>query len=148
MPKIPSRRRQELLERQNGRKERLAINVYDLERADEPFLRRLELRKRLIDRPISMDEDKKEPDVKNVALEFSCDLLTAASICDVIRSHDQRSGDYPTRVYIFRKSAWSQLSQSAILVETVDDEMRLSRKVFPQEINVEDLIPPPVQRLF
>ena len=44
--------------------------------------------------------------IDEAAVEFSCDLLTAACICDSIRQRDRRSKVHPCRVYVCRDVAW------------------------------------------
>ena len=44
------------------------------------------------------------------AVEFTCDLLRAACLVDVMREHDRRPQDYPTRAYLAKagKTAWAK----------------------------------------
>src|SRR5580692_11214103 len=58
--------------------------------------------------PDSRDED----DMKETGAVFTCDLLQAALVCDVIRNHDRASNLSPTRVYIHRK-VWTRISGMA-----------------------------------
>ncbi len=64
-----------------------------------------------------IDKDR----VDETAMAFSCSLLSAACICDTIRSHDREAGDYPTRVYIQRNppdGPWTKLNSMTVLVVT------------------------------
>lgn len=93
------------------RRERLAINLFDLERI-EPHVRRLLRLGELLGRePIRVDAER--PD--EVGVEFACDLLQAACLCDVLRLGDRNGGRYPTRVYLHRERAWTRLPGHAVL---------------------------------
>lgn len=98
------------------RRERLAINLYDLSRL-EPTIRTMLLGGRLdLSRESVVRVDLERPD--ETAVPFTCPLEQAAACCDVIRGHDRRSGEPPTRVYLNRlgNGSWERISGGAILV--------------------------------
>lgn len=117
------------------RRERLGVNLFDLERID-PFVRsQMRLSDRLdLGAPVWVDRNR--PDEHAVA--FKCDFLTAALLCDVIRHRDRQAGVYPTRVYLFRE-AWSKLPSTAVLTVVVRGTSGVERCV----LNPELLKPPP-----
>ena len=122
-----------------GRKERLALNVFDLDRLD-PVLRARLLKGRLDLRAVRPDPDRGG----ETAVAFSCDPLTAALICDLLRSEDRRAGDVPTRVYLRRNKVWVRLSASDVLTEVGEDgKATLSHDLFPPE--PVEYVPPPVK---
>ncbi len=85
---------------------------------------------------------------KEAAVQFTCDLLTAATVCDIVRSHDREVGDEPTRVYVRRKVAWERLPAAAVLT-TVDarGDVALSPEVFPTKPRAVAAAPPRPQRV-
>lgn len=105
----------------------LAVNLVDLERVppairEELFGCRLFL---LDPEPIWMDKGNME----ETGLAFACPLMQAAAICDLLREHDHRAGQTPTRVYLRKVKAWTKLAGDAILVKF----NRLNPDVFPPE---------------
>lgn len=107
----------------NGR-EQLAVNVFDLDRL-EPSVRALMLAGKLDGSLIRIDPER--PDEAGAVL--SCDLLAAACLLDVIRSQDRKAGDYPTRVYL-KKRTWSRIPSDAILTLLVDGTLMLNPAYF------------------
>lgn len=111
------------------RKERLAINLFDLDRVD-PTIRGILLGGKLeLSRANVIKVDKTKPD--ETAVEFTCGLLSAASICDTIRSHDMQAKESVTRVYIFRGRVWVKLGAKDLLTIVQDDSVRLNPVIFP-----------------
>ena len=107
-------------------KERLAINLFDLDRVS-PDIRPVLLGGRLQLTPIRMDKDR--PDETGV--EFTCPLLEAALIIDTLRGHDKKVGDYPTRAYIRRGTAWTKLPGDRILtIISEEGDIRLNSLFF------------------
>jgi len=115
--------------------EQLAVSLFDIDRIP-PTLRRnllqgkLELSNiiRILDKP---------------AVVFTCDLLTAALTCDILRSNDRKLCDSPTEVFI-KRSKWSRVPSNTVLtVLGPTNKARLNPDVFsvPEERVV--LIPPP-----
>lgn len=107
-------------------RERLAVNLFDLDRMN-PDVRAMLLGGKLdlAGGAIRVDDSR----LDETGVTFSCDLLTAASICDVIRNQDRIVGDYPTRIYVFRR-AWSRLPGDEVLTEVVVGKVRLRRRTF------------------
>lgn len=105
---------------------RLAINLYDLDRL-LPFVRETLLGGKLDLKGGAIWVDRSRPD--ETAVAFACSLETAGAICDVIRSHDREAGDYPTRVYVFRRS-WTKLPTDAVLTVMADGKCLTNPAVF------------------
>lgn len=128
------------------RTERLAINVFCLDRID-PVIRANLLKDKLdLTKPIRTDWDRK--DAKDeVALVFKCDLLTAATVCDVIRAEDKKAGDFPTRLYLLRKE-WSRIPSYVVLTVMKNDKVVLNPKIFPTVVQLAPLKPIAAKRLF
>ena len=91
---------------------RLSINLFDIDRVDQ-LVRDILLGGKLKLDAIWVDRSR----VDETAVEFTCPIQQAAAICDIIRSHDREAGDHPTRVYVFRSSAWSKLPSTALVAE-------------------------------
>ena len=111
-----------------GRIEKLAVNLFDLDRV-QPTIRELMLGGKLdTSQAIQMDKDRMD----EAGVVFSCDLLTAACICDTIRSHDRVAGLYPTRVYVCKRS-WSKVPGTVALAKVEDQVLKLNPEVFTEE---------------
>jgi hypothetical protein len=95
---------------------RLGINIFDIDRIDSVMREMMRLTEKIDRTPIRFDPSRMDEG----GVAFSCSLLDAACLCDVIRSHDRRAGDFPTRVYVFRK-AWSKLPSHAVLTRVRED---------------------------
>lgn len=111
--------------------ERLAVNLFDLLRLD-PLIRQLMLGGKLdLAKAIKVDAER----LDETAVEFTCDLLTAACCCDAIRLHDRGTEPYPTRVYLMRRNGtvWERLPHATILTLVEDGRVLLSPKVFRVE---------------
>lgn len=104
----------------------LAINISDLMRID-PSIRPM-----LLAGKVNLkDVIRTNPDViDETAVGFSCDTLTAATLIDVIRSHDRESGDYPTRAYIRRRTSWERIPGNAVLTAVLDGKVILHPEIF------------------
>ena len=125
------------------RTERLAVNLYDLDRV-APSLRASLVAPRLdLTKPIDMGWDRKSDD--ETAVVFNCDLLSAAIICDTLRSHDRAAGDSPTRVYLFKK-VWTRVASHVVLTELVDGRCQLSPDVFVVEVEAAPVVAPAISR--
>ena len=148
MPKIPPRHVQEI---ENGltikietvSKERLALNLFDIDRID-PLIGIVMGGKLDLSKAIKVDPDR----LDETAVAFSCDLLTAACICDTIRTHDKAVKDYPTRVYIFRRSAWSKVAGQGHLSIVVDNKCVLNPKIFSSVPAANDAEPLKAKKMF
>lgn len=131
------------------RREELAINFLDLEKIHPELHAKLQLSQRL-----DVDNLLKVEGGKSIALKFTCPLLTAAIICDIMRSQCKKAGEPIIRVYLKRSDAWTKLSDSAILTwcnhsqgmgEKATTTTFLSPLIFPPIVRPEDLVAPPVQ---
>ncbi len=123
--------------------ERLAVNLFDLDRID-PTIRSMLLGDKVDLTAIRVDKDRGD----EVAVAFTCDLLSAACICDTLRSHDKRAGDYPTRVYLFKRTAWSRVPGSIMLATVKDGSCTLNRTIFNVEVALAKPVAPPRSRVF
>src|SRR5258708_5913057 len=91
-----------------ARKERLAINLVDLDRI-EPVVRSILISPYVNKNPadiVKADRDRMD----EMAVIFTCHLLQAACICDTIRNKDRAAGQYPTRIYLQKREglAWER----------------------------------------
>ena len=123
--------------------ERLAVNLFDLDRID-PTIRSMLLGGKVDLTAIRVDKDRGD----EVAVAFTCDLLSAACICDTLRSHDKRAGDYPTRVYLFKRTAWSRVPGSITLATVKDGSCTLNRTIFNVEVELAKPVAPPRSKVF
>lgn len=113
------------------RPEKVAINLADLDRLDQ-FVREVGLGGKLCLDPLRLiDLDKNRADEKYV--ELTCDLLMAASMCDVLRSADRNHGDYPTRVVVFRRSWTKMVANCCLTLVQWDDVAKKSTVVLNPE---------------
>ncbi len=106
------------------RKERLALNIFDLTRCDPTILQML-LSGNLDTSGSYIIADRGKVDERGVIL--TCNLEKAAAICDIIRNHDRKVGDYPTRVYVNRGGeTWTRITVEAQLtLAAVDGDKRI-----------------------
>lgn len=125
-----------------ARKEKLAVNLYDLDRVD-PLIRGELLADKLAPLPIKVDANRDD----EVAVEFSCDLLTAAVICDILRGHDREGGDNPTRIYIKRDARWLKVPSHVVFVDTSTGVARLNSALFPVKVVPAVLPGPAVKKI-
>ncbi len=121
---------------------RLGINLFDLQRMPAT------LRDGLLGGKLALRKDAlviagDDPDETVVPL--TCDLLTAALALDLVRSHDRRHSEDPTRVYLFRK-AWTRLPGAAVLTLDRGEGLPviLSPEWFPDSVEVVE--PKPLER--
>ena len=128
------------------RAEQLAINLYDLDRLD-PTLRaklfswsggkpRLDM-----GHPLRTTWDRVNGGTEEVALIFACPLLEAALICDAVRMQDRAVGDFPSRLYVKRKT-WTRLPSHSVLTVMRDGRAILNPQVFAPGSGDEE---PPVE---
>lgn len=113
------------------RPERLAVNLPDLDRV-EPIIRGILLKGRLdLSDVVKVGGDNFD----EMGVLFTCPLLQAACICDTLRNHDRRAGDYPTRIYLQRGPgrAWEKLAGRIVLTDVVDEKVRLNPEIFSPE---------------
>lgn len=124
MPKLP-----QSLRRTNGalsspEKYRIAINLDDLDRMPDVIRRKL-LAGKVAVKPIRVNSINDE-----TAVPFTCDDLTAACICDLIRSNDAKLEETPTRVYLKRGAGWNRLRTEDSLSILIDGRPMLSPALF------------------
>lgn len=125
----------------------LALNIHDAERMD-PEMRVKMLKGRVdLGRVVDMRFDR-TPEAKEAAVVFTCDLLSAAIIIDLLRSHDREAGDFATRAYI-KKNAWGRIPSNVVLtIKNGDQKTSLNPEIFG---NLEGarpvLVPPAVKPL-
>ena len=106
-------------------KYRLALSLEDVDRMVP------EMRARLLHGKLDLTLIRVGPKSNVPAVAFSCDLLTAATICDIIRSEDRKAGDSPTGVWVLRKS-WSRVSGNAVLTLVTDAGIKLNPDAFSE----------------
>lgn len=130
--------------RVDGGQECLAVNLADLDRMD-PALRGPLLHGKLDLKAGHIRVDPRRVD--EFAVGFTCDLLTAATLCDVVRSNDRKLRQSPTRVYLRRRVSWEQLPKDAVLTEVYETDevdafgnprrtVRLNWDVFRSQVEV------------
>lgn len=138
---------------ENLRKERLAINLADLDRLDPEVRARLFGGRLDLTAPIRLEgyhDVAEEERVERVAIPLVGTLLAAACACDALRSQDRQSGSPVTRVYLNRGSSWNRLTSDDQLADIVDDGQGgvravLSPRLFPEPVNPVPLTAPPQQ---
>lgn len=109
------------------RTERLAIALEALERL--PTAMRNEIIPKLHrDTLLRMGKGERKEDVP--ALEFSCSLLEAALICDIVRNHDRLAGESPADVYIHRGTTWTRVIFSQVLTVLINGKAALNPAFF------------------
>lgn len=128
---------------ESERKERLAIWLDDIDRI-APELRDKLLSGRLdLTQTVRVGRGELQRHKSVPALVFTCPLLEAALVCDIIRSHDRKAKERPTELYINRGTSWARLIYSAVLTAVVDGKVILNPAVFP---NVEVTVPLPAPK--
>ncbi len=123
------------------RRERLGINLNDIDLI-HPLMRQSLLKdgagKPIVDPMDTTWVDRSKAD--ETSIPFTCDLLTAALVLDLVRSEARKANDPPIRAYIKRATAWERLPHAAVLTVVWDGKSVLSPSIFPEEKRVE-LIP-------
>lgn len=130
---------------QPERAERLAVNLFDLDRID-PFIReQLGLARKLVAEAIRIDADRSD----ETAVAFGCPLEEAAATLDIIRDHDRRAGDHPTRAYLRRRAggAWERMPANAVFSVIMRGQLALNADVFPSFVPAERVAAPQARRL-
>lgn len=123
--------------------EKLAINLYDLDRLPADMRGKLLGGRLDLSSPIRTDWDRKDsPD--ELALLFTCPLLTAAIVCDIIRDWDVKAGDFPTRIYLKRKE-WTRIPSHKRLTVVAGSKSHLNPDFF--KIEPVTAIAPPIKRI-
>lgn len=141
MPKIP----EVIVEVSSERvtlAERLAISLFDLDYIS-PMLRTKLLSGRLDLRRENVIRANGES-IMETGIPFTCELLLAATACDMIRSENRREGDRIVRVYLNRGNGWVKVSSNTILTIPIDGELHLNPEVFPSaRESLPDMAPTP-----
>ena len=119
------------------RTEQLALNLFDLDNVHKIVRESLLSGKVDVTRAIKID--KSRPD--EVAVLLTCDLLSAACICDTLRTQNRKHDETPIRVYLKRETAWSKVPYDRELSLVEGDRCRLNPEVFPQIAEVSSLSP-------
>lgn len=108
----------------------LAVNIADLTRL-HPSIRQMILQGRIDPKAAPIRTDRERPD--EAAVELRGDLVTVASIVDILREHDGRAGEYPIRAYIRRGKTWTKLPGNATLTLVLNNDVVLNPEHFPNE---------------
>ena len=111
--------------RQQGGVRALAVNLFDLDRIPQ-IVREAMLAGKLDLTGVVVTDGGR---VDETAVAFSCDLLTAAALLDVIRGNDRRAKSHPTRVYV-KRQAWSKLPGAETLTVIERGRVALNPDVF------------------
>lgn len=114
------------LPRKETRPERLAINLFDLDHL-HPVVRASALGGKLGKEAVRVDDERMD----ETAVEFTCDLLTAASVLDVLRSEARKADDPPIRAYIKKQGWWQRVPHTAVLTRVREGKVELSLEWFP-----------------
>src|ERR1700677_432323 len=112
MPPIPDPKllATHISEREEVRKERLAISFVDFKQIDVSVRQRLLAGRLDLSRPVRVLESSGREGFKpSPALAFSCPLLSAATACDLLRCEDRRQKRKPCRVYLLRAKIWVKM---------------------------------------
>lgn len=124
------------------RKEKLAISLVDLDRLS-PQLRAKVARILDLTQVIEVGFDR----VTRVpAVVFTCDLLTAAIVCDGIRSDDRKHHRQPTNLYVNRDRSWGRITNEIVLTVELASGIQLNPTFFP-DVQLEAQ-PPAVKKIF
>lgn len=114
---------------------RLAVNAFDLDRVPPEMIRkfffdpdgtpRLDLKA-----AVEVELDRIEP---TRAFVFTCDLLTAALVVDLLKSECRRTKSDLVQGYIRRKESWARILNNEVLTAVDPDTGKtvLSPKTFP-----------------
>ncbi len=131
MPPLPSHWQEQPTQEseEKPRKERLSLNVYDLARLDWDLRSKLLQGKLDLENLIWVDRN----DENETGILLTVPLLTAATICDIIRSEDRRNHATPTRVYMQKTpdSNWYKLWSNVLFTIVEDGKVLLNPSVFP-----------------
>lgn len=127
---------------------RMAVCLTDLDRLDPAQRQRMLKGKLDLTKIVQVTlPDRRQP-VPCVA--FTCDLLTAALVCDLLRDGDSRCDDVPTRVYVLKRESWSRVPLDTRLTVAECGKVVLNRSFFAAEV-IEAFngplsqLPPPVR---
>lgn len=116
---------------------RIAVNLADVGRI-VPLLRAKLFSGKLDAESGVIRTDSARPE--EAAVAFSCGLVVAASVCDIIRAHDRKAGDPPTRCYVFRK-VWSRVPSHVLLSVLSDGKTILNPALFAGSVEAGEAAP-------
>lgn len=119
------------------RTEKLAINLFDLDRLPEDM--RGSLLGGRLDTGTVVTIDRNKVDEK--AVIFVCTLLDAAQVCDIIRLVDLKAQDSITRVYLKRSLVWIKLSSTQLLTVVQNGKSVLNPELFPTPVELAKPVP-------
>lgn len=108
------------------RPDRLAINLFDLDLIDETMRSMLLLSRLDLEKPIKISQDN----IQETAVRFKCDILTAATACDILQSERRKLNDPEVRLYLNRGNGWYRLGSGRILTVLVGDKPKLNPAIF------------------
>jgi len=130
-----------------AREDQLAVNLFDVGRIDKTIAQMLLSGKLELDRSKVIRVDKDRMDETGVV--FSCKLLDAACICDILRDHDRKAGEYPTRVYVRKKGCakFVRLTHDAVLTEVVNGKPVLRLRWFSKPTASAEVGGKPAERI-
>lgn len=115
--------------------ERLAVNLFDLNRV-EPSLFRLLFAKRLeLNKGKAIRVDPKV--TTETALPFHCSLIEAATACDILRNENRKLKEPIARVYVNRGRGWVKLPSTVFLTLAMGESCILNPEVFGQAMSEE-----------
>ncbi len=112
-----------------ARPEQLSVNIFDLDRIESSIRQMLLGGKLDLSKALTIGE---RPDDR--AVGFCCDLLSAACLCDIMRSNDRKFGDSPTRIYMRSRLnlPWFKIDANIVLTGLGEDEaIHLNPQIFP-----------------
>lgn len=135
MPKIPHLQRKSDRDMEKSDVRRIAINLFDLTDRVPDHVRVSLTGGKIELKPLLVNSD----DAKETAVAFSCDLLTAASVCDYLRRLDRKVGDFPTRVYLKKRSAWAKVPGHQALTIVIDGKPALHPVLFNETLPAQPL---------
>lgn len=129
MPPIEQPKRDE-------RPERLALNVFDLDRASKNLIVKV-LGGKITKEVVTVDSKRED----EIGLLFSCSLETAALCSDILQSEYRREGLEPIRVYLFKRGGWVKLPFNAVLTVNHKGQIVLNPDWFPKFVATKDSEP-------
>jgi len=119
---------------------KLALNLFDTDRMAPELRSKLLAGKVNLKETVNVDLDRVQT---SVAIVFTCDLLTAALVIDIVRSEDRKVNGPLTRAYINRGgTAWSRLPNNVVLtVAEAGKPTRLNPQIFAEKEEEVVLLP-------
>lgn len=127
------------------RRERLAVAIADIDRMPADVRKKLLKDKLDLENVIRHAGQLRQEEVPSVM--FTCSLLTAAKICDIMRSNDRAVKDEPTRVYLKKELTWARVPLDKSLTITIGHDVMLNPAVFAPDAPPTALKVPPTKFL-